>query len=155
MTDVDNSKILTTVEKFLISPHDRYKKLKFTLFCCKISWFAVCDLRAFCVEKICSQKCAMWRQNDKYDVWSSVYSLYKANTNGLVRSLNGLVGSPNGLEGSQNGLAVSPNGLVGSLNGLVRSLKGVVGFPHGLVWSQNYLVGPQGLVGSPNGQIIW
>ena len=81
MKDVENCKILTIVEKFLISPHDRCKKLKFTLFCCKISWFAVCavlpwnlfcrDLRAFCVEKNWSQKCAMWRKNDKYDVWVS------------------------------------------------------------------------------------
>ena len=80
MTDVENCEILTIVEKFIISPHDRCKKLKSTLFCCQISWLAVyavlpwnlfCrDLRAFCVEKNCSQKCAMWRKNDKYDVCS-------------------------------------------------------------------------------------
>ena len=80
MKDVENCKILTIVEKFLISPHDICEKLKFTLFCCKISWLAVyavspwnlfCrDLHAFCVEKNFSQKCAMWRKNDKYDVLS-------------------------------------------------------------------------------------
>ena len=85
MTDVDNDKFLTIVEKFPISPHDRCKKLKFTLFCCKISWLMVyavlrwnlfCrDLRAFCVEKNWSQKCAMWRKNDKYDVWGQPCSL--------------------------------------------------------------------------------
>ena len=68
--------------EFLISPHDRCKKFKVSLFCCKISWLAVyavlpwnlfcCDLRAFCVEKNCSQKCAMWRKNDKYDVWDQI-----------------------------------------------------------------------------------
>ena len=78
MTNVENCEILTIVEKFIISPHDRCKKLKSTLFCCQISWLAVytvlpwnlfCrDLRTFCVEKNCSQKCAMWRKNDKYDV---------------------------------------------------------------------------------------
>ena len=85
MTDVENCEILTIVEKFIISPHDRCKKLKSTLFCCQISWLAVyavlpwnlfCrDLRAFCVEKNCSQKCAMWRKNDKYDVCINVKKL--------------------------------------------------------------------------------
>ena len=62
--DVENCKILTIVEKFLISPHDICEKLKFTLFCCKISWLAVYAVllqnlfcRDFCVEKIFSQKC--------------------------------------------------------------------------------------------------
>ena len=55
------------------------KQLKFTLFCCKISWLAVYAVllqnlfcRDFCVEKIFSQKCAMWRKNDKYDVWTGL-----------------------------------------------------------------------------------
>ena len=90
MTDVENCEILTIVEKFIISPHDRCKKLKSTLFCCQISWLAVyavlpwnlfCrDLRAFCVEKNCSQKCAMWRKNDKYDVWIALCCVQSIST---------------------------------------------------------------------------
>ena len=89
MTDVENCEILTIVEKFIISPHDRCKKLKSTLFCCQISWLAVyavlpwnlfCrDLRAFCVEKNCSQKCAMWRKNDKYDVCKKAHDNHHSN----------------------------------------------------------------------------
>ena len=81
MKDVEICKILTIVENFFISPHDKCRQIKIypVLLQNKLDWLAVyavlpwhlfCrDLRAFCVEKNCSQKCAMWRKNDKYDVW--------------------------------------------------------------------------------------
>ena len=91
MKDVENCKILTIVENFLISPHERCKKSKFTLFCCKISllaiyavlpWHLFCrDLRAFCVEKNVSKKCAMWRK--KWHIWcmAGISKIGKINNN--------------------------------------------------------------------------